>query len=111
MSGRHAEIELSTAERLVDSRHRQPGIDWPLAVDRWLDERLQQVRRGGMNRATRRELATALMIAHSYTDDELVALLLKYGRLTNGELLGTPSDENVIRFERPKPGPRTSAGS
>jgi len=105
MAARHADVVMDPAERLVDSRHRQPGIEWPLAVDRWLDERVQQARRAGLPRATRRELVAALMTANAYTDDELVQLIIRYSRMTTGELLGA-DDGQVLRFEQPRPGPR-----
>lgn len=111
MTPRHADIPLEADEPLVESRHRQPGIEWPLAVDRWLEDRLHQVRRAGLTRATRRELAAALITARSYTDDELVGLMLRYGRMTNGELLDAQPGDNVLTFRPPGPGPRTSRSS
>lgn len=105
LAARHADIELDPDERLVDSRHRAPGIEWPLAVDKWLDAQVAMARRAGWPRPTRQELVAALMTAVSRDADELFQLLVRYNRMTNGELLGVEPGA-VLTFAPPRPGRR-----
>jgi len=105
MSGRRAEVELPVHELLIEGEERNPGLSWPLAVDRWLEQRLEQARGAGVA-TSRKELAAALMTAREYTEDELAALLRDYRRRTVGDLLSVGAGGEVIRFRKQGPGPR-----
>jgi hypothetical protein len=102
---RRAEVHLPADELLVAGEERNPGLTWPLAVDRWLESRLEQARGAGMA-TSRKELAAALMTATDPTDDQLVDLLRRYRRRRVGELLAVAHDTNVVTFRKQGPGPR-----
>src|SRR5262245_12065868 len=83
-------------ELLIDMEERNQGRDWPLAVDVWLEARVEQARRAGML-TTRKELSAALMAARLPTDDEIIKTLLAYRRATARDLLKAPADApNVV---------------
>ena len=42
MATRRATVDLPVDELLIDGEERNPGLTWPLAVDRWLEARLEQ---------------------------------------------------------------------
>ena len=101
--------KIDLDEYLIDMEERNQGLDWPLAVDLWLEQRVQQARAVGL-RTTRKELSAALLTWHLPTDDELVKLLLRYRTSTARNLLGATEDgENVVAFERHGPGPRRAS--
>jgi hypothetical protein len=106
MVARRAVVQLPAEELLIDGEERNPGISWPLAVDRWLENRLTQARKAGMA-TSRKELACALMTAIQPDDEELVNLLRTYRRRSVGDLLALGDQESVIEFQRQKPGPRS----
>jgi hypothetical protein len=104
MTRRRHKIDLD--ELLIDMEERNQGLDWPLAVDMWLEQRVRQAKSVGL-RTTRKELSAALLTWHSPSDDDLVKLLLHYRTSTARTLLGISSDApNVVAFERHGPGPR-----
>lgn len=110
MSIRRTNTRFDQSDLLIDMPERNQGLDWPLAVDLWLDRRVQQARDAGMT-TTRKELSAALMTWLETTDDLLVDVLRKYRRRSGRDLLGAPADApNVISFEPRVPGParRTS---
>jgi hypothetical protein len=103
MSIRRTNTQFDQSELLIDMPERNQGLDWPLAVDLWLDQRVQQARDAGMT-TTRKELSAALMTWLEPTDDLVVDILRRYRRRSGRDLLGAPADApNVIAFE-----PRTS---
>lgn len=103
MTRRH-NIDLD--ELLIDMEERNQGLDWPLAVDMWLEDRVQQAKAVGL-RTTRKELSAALLTWHWPNDDDLIKLLLHYRTSTGRSLLGISDDAtNVVAFERHGPGPR-----
>jgi hypothetical protein len=101
---RHRNVDLD--ELLIDMEERNQGLDWPLAVDMWLEQRVRQAKAAGM-RTTRKELSAALLTWRRPDDDELVELLRHYRTSTARGLLGvSESTTNVVAFERHGPGPR-----
>lgn len=102
---RRADTHISVDERLIDMEERNQGLSWPLAVDLWLEQRVQQARDAGVL-TTRKELSAALMTDADPSDDALVALIINYRRRTAGDLLGERDPEKVIEFRRQGPGPR-----
>ena len=106
MADRRAEVNLPVDELLIDGEERNPGLSWPLAVDRWLENKLQQAREAGMA-TSRKELAAALMTSHDADDDELVALLRSYRRRTVRDLLNVDEAEGVVRYLKQRSGPRS----
>lgn len=105
MVRRRAEVSLPVDELLIDGEERNPGLYWPLAVDRWLEQRLEQSRAAGIS-TSRKELAAALMTASEYDDDGLAALLRTYRRRRVRDLLPVAPDSNVVRYMKRGPGPR-----
>lgn len=105
MPGRRAEVRLPADELLIDGEERNPGLTWPLAVDRWLEARLEQAKAAGVA-TSRKELAAALMTAREHDDDELADLLRSYRRRRVQDLLpGAVRDGSVVYLKR-GPGPR-----
>lgn len=95
---------------LIDMEERNQGLDWPLAVDVWLESLVGQARRAGML-TTRKELSAAILTWRAPDDDELVDLLRQYRRRTGRDLLQVARDApNVIYFQRHGPGPRRGSG-
>jgi hypothetical protein len=110
MTGRRTNTRFDQSDLLIDMPERNQGLDWPLAVDLWLDHRVQQARAAGMT-TTRKELSAALMTCTDLTDDLLVDILRSYRKRTGRDLLGAPADApNVIAFGEHKPGPRRHTG-
>jgi hypothetical protein len=106
MTTRRTNTRFDQGDLLIDMPERNQGLDWPLAVDLWLDERVRDAREAGMT-TTRKELSAALMTWLSPHEDLLVEALRKYRRRTGRDLLGSsPDAPNVIVFERRRPGPR-----
>lgn len=104
---RRAEVQIPLNERLIDGEDRNPGLTWPLAVDRWLEQTLSRAKAAGLS-TSRRELAAALMTSRDLTDDALGKLLRDYRRKTAGELLKVVDDSGVVTFLRQPPGPRSN---
>jgi hypothetical protein len=103
---RNAYFQLD--DLLIDMEERNQGLDWPLAVDVWLEQLVAQARGAGML-TTRKELSAALLTWRRPSDDDLVDLLRTYRRRTGRDLLGVPLDApNVVSFERHGPGPRSA---
>jgi hypothetical protein len=95
---------------LIDMEERNQGLDWPLAVDVWLERLVAQARRTGML-STRKELSAALLTWHTPDDEELVDVLRRYRRRTGRDLLQLTEDApNVVTFQRHGPGPRRGSG-
>jgi hypothetical protein len=95
---------------LIDMEERNQGLDWPLAVDVWLERLVDQARLTGML-TTRKELSAALITWRPPDDEELVDLIRYYRRRTGRDLLHIAQDApNVISFERHGPGPRRGSG-
>lgn len=108
MSTRRTNTRFDQRDLLIDMPERNQGLDWPLAVDLWLDQHVQHARDAGMT-TTRKELSAALMTWLNPDEDLLVDALRKYRRRTGHDLLGSAPDEpNVIIFEGRKSGPRRS---
>ena len=106
MTARRAEVQLPADELLIDGEERNPGVTWPLAVDRWLEARLEQARAAGMA-TSRKELTAALMTANEPDDETLAELLRDYRRRRVGDLLpGAVADGQVVYLKR-GPGPRS----
>lgn len=103
---RRRDAHFQLDDVLIDMEERNQGLDWPLAVDVWLEQLVEQARRAGML-TTRKELSAAVLTWHQPSDDDLVDLLLVYRRRTGRDLLGVPQDApNVVSFRRHGPGPR-----
>jgi hypothetical protein len=89
-------------------QERNQGLDWPLAVDLWLDWRVIQARAAGML-TSRKELSAALLTSQAPNDDELVDLVRAYRRRTAGNLLGMEQGASIT-FIPKAPGPRNRRG-
>jgi hypothetical protein len=108
---RHRQAQFRLDDLLIDMEERNQGLDWPLAVDVWLERLVGQARRAGML-TTRKELSAAVLTWHHPSDDDLVDLLRDFRRRTGRDLLGVPLEApNVFRFERHGPGPRRALNS
>lgn len=105
MVGRRAEVTIPSDELLIDGEERNPGITWPLAVDRWLEQVLAQARAAGLA-TSRKELVAALMTASAPEDDELAQLLRNYRRKKVRDLLNVPADSAEVVYLKQGPGPR-----
>jgi hypothetical protein len=105
MPVRRTNTRFDQSDLLIDMPERNQGLDWPLAVDFWLDGCVQLARDAGMT-TTRKELSAAVMTWTAPTEDLLVDVLRRYRRRTGRDLLGAPPDSpNVVVFEERKPGP------
>ena|ERR1017187_8963023 len=103
---RRRDAHFRLDDLLIDMEERNQGLDWPLAVDVWLEQLVAQARRAGML-TTRKELSAALLTWHHPSDDDLVDLLRGFRRRTGRDLLDVSLDApNVVSFERHGPGPR-----
>jgi hypothetical protein len=110
MTARRTNTRFDQSDLLIDMPGRNQGLDWPLAVDLWLERRVQQAREAGMT-TTRKELSAALVTWNDPTDDLLVDIIRSYRKRTGRDLLGAPADApNVIAFDERKPGPRRYGG-
>jgi hypothetical protein len=97
------------ADHLVrDCAQKQAAVAWPLPVDMHLDGLLSQADAAGEN-TSRKELAAAIIASTMLTDARLGKLLRWYRTVKVRELLAVPDGDNVVRFTRRKPGPRSSA--
>lgn len=110
MAARRAEVHLPADELLIDGEERNPGLSWPLAVDRWLEMRLEHARTAGLS-TSRKELAAALMTATEYNDDALAGLLRAYRKRKVRELLEVRPDHEDVVYLRQRPGPRSKRRS
>lgn len=108
MATRRTNTRFDQSDLLIDMPERNQGLDWPLAVDLWLERQVQLARDAGMT-TSRKELSAALMTWLEPDEDLLVDSLRRYRRRTGRDLLGaTLNDPNIIMFEARKPGPRRS---
>jgi hypothetical protein len=111
MATRRAQVSVALDELLIDGEERNPGLSWPLAVDRWLETKLEQARAAGMA-TSRKELACVLMTAHDPGEEELVELLRRYRRLTVRELLKIEDEvDGVVTYMKQPSGPRVRRGT
>jgi hypothetical protein len=108
VAGRRAEVTIPSDEFLIDGEERNPGVTWPLAVDRWLEQRLAQARAAGLS-TSRKELVAALMTAAAPDDDELAQLLRDYRRKKVRDLLDLPEGTAEVVYLKQRPGPRGRA--
>lgn len=106
MAARRAEVQLPAEELLIDGEERNPGLTWPLAVDRWLEARLDQARAAGVA-TSRKELAAALMTADEPDDEALAALLRAYRRRRVRDLLPSAVEDGQVVYLKRGPGPRS----
>ncbi|MBE5462791.1 hypothetical protein [Mycobacteroides abscessus] len=103
-------IHFDQDARLIDMPERNQGLDWPLAMDQWLENQVERARNAGMI-TSRKELSAALVAQAELSEDELVQILLRYRKLTGRALLHSEADApNLVAFERRKPGPRRARG-
>jgi hypothetical protein len=103
---RRRDAHFRLDDLLIDMEERNQGLDWPLAVDVWLERLVVQARGAGML-TTRKELSAALLTWHQPSDDDLVDLLRFYRRRRGRDLLAVPQDApNLVNFRPYGPGPR-----
>ena len=94
------------ADQLVrDCPQKQSAVAWPLPVDAWLDQLLDQARAAGEN-TTRKELAAAIIASTRMSGARLGKVLRWYRTVTVRDMLPTPEGENVVPIARHRPGPR-----
>lgn len=105
MASRRAQVTIPSDELLVEGEERNAGVTWPLAVDRWLDQRLAQARVAG-EATTRKELVAALMTAAAPSDEDLSRILRAYRTKRVRDLFELTDLEAEITYLRPGPGPR-----
>lgn len=95
----------SPGEKLCESRDKQPGLRWPIAVDNMLDRLVEVANDNGLN-TNRRELMAAIVTGHSDNPPKLAKLLKYYRMVTLREATGQ-SDVTEIRLVEHGPGPRS----
>ncbi|SEB99924.1 hypothetical protein SAMN04489844_1478 [Nocardioides exalbidus] len=107
MSDRHS---VPGGDRLRDSKDKQVGIRWPVALDQRLDDLVQRANDAGSN-TNRRELIAALLLAADHDGDGLNDVVRTYRKAVVRDAPLAPDDHgaDVLDFERHRPGPRTSA--
>lgn len=94
---------------LCDSRDKQAGIRWPIALDQRLDDLVALARSAG-DRTNRKELLAALLLNAHPTGEELREILRRYRTASVREApLALPEGSgNVLEFRNHRPGPRVS---
>lgn len=102
--------EIAGDARLRDSKDKQVGIRWPVALDQRLDDLVSRANDAGAG-TNRRETLSALLLATDMTGDELVATVREYrmALVRDAPLSGQPEDTSVLQFRSHRPGPRTTA--
>ena len=102
-----SDTRLLADDLVRDCAQKQAAIAWPLPVDMRLDRLLTQADAAGEN-TSRKELAAAIIASAKLTDAQLGKLLRWYRTARVRDLVLLADEENVIRFTKRKPGPRTS---
>lgn len=93
---------------LIDMPERNQGMEWPLALDQWLESQVERARSAGMI-TTRKELSAALVAQAELSEEELLRIIIRYRKLTGRALLRSePDTPNLVAFEQRKPGPRAA---
>ncbi|WP_016890817.1 hypothetical protein [Mycobacteroides abscessus] len=95
----------SPGEKLCESRDKQPGLRWPIAVDNMLDRLVEIANEHGLN-TNRRELMAAIVAGHSDNASKLAKLLKYYRVVTLRDATGQ-DDVAEIRLVEHGPGPRS----
>lgn len=95
----------SPGEKLCESRDKQPGLRWPIAVDNMLDRLVEVANDNGL-KTNRRELIAAIVTGHSDSPTKLTKLLRHYRMVTLREATGQDG-VTEIRLVEHGPGPRT----
>lgn len=95
----------SPGEKLCESRDKQPGLRWPIAVDNMLDRLVEVANDNGL-KTNRRELIAAIVTGHSDNPTKLAKLLKYYRMVTLREATGQDGTAE-IRLVEHGPGPRT----
>lgn len=99
------------ADHLVrECPQKQAAVSWPLPVDMYLDRLVNQAMAAG-ERTNRKELTAALVATASLSDTQLERMLKRYRLAKVRDLIPVAEGENVIPFERSRPGPRTGRDS
>lgn len=100
---------VSGDDRLRDSKDRQVGIRWPMALDQRLDDLMDRANDSGAN-TTRRETLAALLLDADFTGDELVELIRRYrtALVKEAPLSVVPAKGNLFELRSHRPGPRTA---
>ncbi|KQY55817.1 hypothetical protein ASD11_15040 [Aeromicrobium sp. Root495] len=99
---------VSSGDRLRDSKDKQVGIRWPIALDQRLDDLVERANNAGAS-TTRRETIAAILLVADHTGEELVEILISYRRALVRDALLEVSDADVIQFKAHRPGPRGSS--
>lgn len=100
------DVTVDPALPLDECEEKPAAVAWPLPVDRRLDELVSRARDYG-ERTTRKELAAAIVFGFDSTAEDISALLRRFRTATAGDaVLERPTDENVLRLPRHRPGPR-----
>lgn len=97
---------LPVDQLLRECAQKQAAVAWPLPVDIHLDQLLAQADAAGEN-TSRKELAAAIVASAKLSDVQLGKLLRWYRTARVRDLLQVPAGDNVVSFNRHKPGPRT----
>lgn len=92
--------------RLVASKDRQLGFRWPLALDQRLDALVERANDAG-EKANRREVLAALLLAADPSGEQLGAMLRAFRTATVAEAILDADIATVFEFPVHKPGPRT----
>lgn len=95
---------VSPGEKLCESRDKQPGLRWPIAVDNMLDRLVEVANDAGLN-TNRRELMAAIVTGHSDNPSTLARLLKHYRTVSLRKAAGQ-EDVAEIRLVEHGPGPR-----
>lgn len=94
----------SPAEKLCESRDKQPGFRWPIAVDNRLDRLVEAANDAGLN-TTRRELIAAIVASHTDNPKALEKVIKYYRTVTLQKAAGQDNVTEIGLVEH-GPGPR-----
>lgn len=108
MSGdRHT---VNGEDRLRDSKDKQIGIRWPIALDQRLDDLVLLANDSGAG-TNRRETIAALLLAADLTGDELLEAIRRFrtAKVKDAPLTPGAHGASILEFRAHGPGPRTPA--
>ncbi len=97
------------SDRLRDSKDKQIGIRWPIALDQRLDDLVLRANDAGAG-TNRRETIAALLLAADLSGDQLVDVILRFRTafVRDAPLSSVGSGADVLEFRAHGPGPRTA---
>jgi hypothetical protein len=102
----HPGVELDAHARTVGSQPKAASVNWPLAVDRRLDQLVDLANSAGAN-TKRNEMAAAIVSTAVPDPEQLLQLLIHYRRTTVRDVvLDVPDAATAVELPRYSPGRR-----